>query len=390
MNITFNYIVSAIKFSDLTTIKTNDIRTNISAFARWVYKGHPAWPFWNKKIRNSFKQHIIDLYKNADSINSTEELLKQLYKISLKTIPDRHFSVSFANRKRVLAPEDRKTIRNKILSDLIPNEHIGHNLAKLDLKKLENLGIKIYIREDLSNIGKAWLFVGETNNDIGIIACTNLTTINPLTGTFSQEQFDKLTKMVKTVQKHHKKWKGIIIDLRDNTGGDSQFFEQIASIINGNKAFSISKKLWMRNTQENIYLLQKLNEHKKIIDIDKINKIKKTSKILCYQGAKTTIKKPYKQIRILTNKLVQSSSEGAIFQFGKCPTYKTVGENTGGCVIGFCPVSVTLPNGGIINIATRYSVRPIKCEEGIGIKPTIQCKNKDAFQVALKDITKKL
>ena len=69
MNITFNYIVSAIKFSDLTTIKTNDIRTNISAFARWVYKGHPAWPFWNKKIRNSFKQHIIDIYKNSDSIN---------------------------------------------------------------------------------------------------------------------------------------------------------------------------------------------------------------------------------------------------------------------------------------------------------------------------------
>ncbi len=391
-SITFNQIVSAVGFSDLTTIRTDDVKTNISAFARWVFKGHPAWPFWDKQIKDSFKKHIVELYKYANNISSSTQLLERLYEISLKTIPDRHFSVSFSNHKRALDKEQRKSIKHKILSDLEANESVGHNLAKLNLSELKKLGINIYMREDLSNVGKAWLFVGEINQKIGVIACTNLTTINPTTKLFSKDQFNKISKMVKTVKKYSKNWLGVIIDLRDNTGGDSQFFEQIAGIINGGAAAPISKRLWVRNTSENIWLLEELQKRYNVLDIKKLEKLRaqKKLKILWYEGKKITIKKPYKQIRILTNRLVQSSSEAVIFQLGKCPAYKTVGENTGGCTIGFCPIGVMLPNGGIINMATSYSVSPMICKEGIGISPDIPITKKDTFTVALNDIEQKL
>ena len=387
----FNSIVNAISFDELTCLKTDDIRTNISAFARWIYKGHPSWPFWNKKVREAFKKKIADLYAQADSIHTTEELLKKLYTLALQTIPDRHFSISF-NHKRVLSKEERLAIPHKILDDLVPNPKVGQNLAKQDLQTLKKLGMALYMREDLSNVGRAWLFVGEINPKIGIVACTNLTTYNPTTGKFSQEQYDKLTKMVNTIKEHYNHWEALIIDLRDNTGGDSRFFEKIASIVNGGTAQPISKRLWLRNTLENIQLMYEKPNISHQFNEKQLERLKhqKMAKILWASSETNPIKKKRKEIRILTNRLVQSSSEGAIFQLGKCPAYKTVGESTGGCIHGFNPVKIALPNNAIINIAILHSITPRFCPEGIGMPPDIPTPNKDAFEVALKDIQKKL
>lgn len=387
----FNSIVNAISFKDLTTLKTADIRMNISAFARWIYKGHPSWPFWNKNVRNCFKQQIVDLYVQADSVKSTDELLKKLYEIALQTIPDRHFSVSF-NHKRVLSTEERQCIKNKILSDLIINPQVGQNLAKKDVAALQKMGIRILMREDLSNIGKAWLFVGEINPKIGIVACTHLTTINPKTGKFSKEQSDKLAKMVKAVEENYPQWRALIIDLRDNHGGDSRFFQKIAEIVNDGRAQPIVKRLWIRNTPENIRLMYEKQKISQQFDEKRLLKLKgsEASRILWESMKPYLTKRGRKEIRVLINRSVQSSGEGALFQIGNVPTYKTVGENTGGCVHGWNPVQITLPNGGILNMATCHAVLPQKCPEGIGLKPDILTPKTDAFQVALKDIQNKL
>ena len=381
MKITFNHIINNISSDELIVLKTKDIHKNISAFARWIYKGHPGWPFWNKTVHDEFKKEIVTLYTKANSIKTTEELLKKLYTIALQTIPDRHFSISY-NQKRILNPDERKKIKNKIFDDLIPNPKVGQNLAKTDLETLEKMGIKLYMREDLSNIGVAWIFVGEIDPKIGIVACTQLTTQKPPTGEFSQEQFNKLTQMVDAVKKHYPTWDAIIVDLRDNSGGDSRFFNQITSLVNGGVAQPIFKKLWVRNTPENILLLK---EKQKITHQFCKEDFKKF-KILWFYKKALPIKPNRKHVRILINRLVESSGEGAVFQFGKCPTYKTVGENTGGCCTGFDPVSVSLPNGGIIKIATRYAIRPRNIQEGIGISPDVPTPNKDAFEVALKDL----
>ncbi|MCA9308527.1 hypothetical protein KC980_03370 [candidate division WWE3 bacterium] len=202
----------------------------------------------------------------------------------------------------------------------------------------------------------------------------------------------------------------IVIDLRDNEGGDSTMGIKIVETLAGQKVASPYSEVIRYNTPEALVMwintLQKFmltsNEQAKVILQKYLNKAEKDlNRALTQKHQQKVIKTKYEdsnipildptkifegRILILQNSKTMSAAENMIDHFEYLPNVLKIGTKTYGCVqsgnIGF----LILPKSKIaIQMATQFTTyKDNRISEGIGVEPDIALENGiDAYRYAL-------
>jgi C-terminal processing protease CtpA/Prc len=181
------------------------------------------------------------------------------------------------------------------------------------------------------------------------------------------QEIAALRRIVKAFQKHQKDWKNVIIDVRQNGGGDGFPIREIAETLYGNKV-PYCLETQKRNTPESEMRLLFPGVEEDYI-----------GPALPFNGQK-------KGLYVLMDREVASSAEAIVPMLKHYPDVKFIGENTCGCCQygGLQPIS--LPNGGQINIGSVYRSYEDGMVECVGHKPDINCTGRDAFQESIDQI----
>ena len=148
---TFKQIVDSISFDELVSLHTQDMRTNIAAFARWIYMAHVGWHSFSLKIKNNFKNKITKLYNQPPE----KELSKKLDEILITTIPDRHCSV-----RPGLTHSEEKNITDKVI-DRDPPTSVGQNIAFESETSLKRKKIKILFQKMVGHTSSLPIIIAE-------------------------------------------------------------------------------------------------------------------------------------------------------------------------------------------------------------------------------------
>ncbi len=204
----------------------------------------------------------------------------------------------------------------------------------------------------------------------------------------------------------------MIIDLRQNEGGDDTMGIQMASIFYGQDVPDQTDVIIKSQTPEtfalliNNYKIKKIRSEKRnktvpeyimkrlelaqLRYLDALNgKFNAEEYINGGEGNKYNSKKSFdKSIYVLVDRGCASSCEGTVDALMAHPKVITIGENTGGFIHFGNMGNLVLPNSKIvIQMATDFWKRKDgQYIEKIGISPIIKTNNKDALEVAIEKI----
>ena len=331
-----------------TMLSAQDVRHDVSVFARVLINVYCGWPYHNEILKRKILRALTGIYKNAHDMTILElfEQLKQVIKI----IPDNHINLCMVGYNDFARTGLRK-----------PRPNVGANVA----------GDKMYSIE--------------LEDDVGIIAVRTLHKWPVQEQQNFEKQWRKILPKAKT----------LIIDLRDNGGGGSKPTDDLADYILG-QGFPLERKEFVRNNPD-------ANAVKKIYsdeDIDKFN-IKSDKDPVVYADH---TKKPLPKfnakkagfagpIYVLINGRVMSSAERMCTALRNYPNAKFIGTNTrGGEVYGYNYAHLLLPHSNMkFNVGCVYRELFVENFELNGYKPDIKCKDgQDAFLVALAQCGKQI
>lgn len=330
-----------------TKLTAKQVRHEVSVFARVLINVYCGWPFHNEILKRQILKTLIDIYKNAHDMTSAE--LLELLRPAIEVMPDNHINLRM----------------------------VGYDMgARTTLRKLRpNVG---------KNIAGDKKFHIEQRGNIGVVAVPTLSGWTEEERKTFEQQWRKLLVKAKT----------LIIDLRDNGGGDSRPTNKLANYILGREDFPYSRKQYIRNNPD-ANAVKKLYEHSigNMFDIQS-----DSDPVILSDDTNTRIPKfnPVRAgfnglIYILTNSGVMSSGEIVCTLLHYHPHAKFIGTNTrGGEVYGFNYAHMLLPHTNMkFNVGCVYREMFIDDFELNGYEPDIKCPDGvDAFAVAMTDIEK--
>ena len=327
-----------------TKLTAEQVKHDISFFARVLVNVYSGWPFHDAKLKQNILEQLINIYNNATEI-TCEELLRKLAP-TLANIPDNHIMLLIPG----YAMGARTALRKK-------RTFIGHNIAG---------NKKFYV---------------ESYDDFTIIGI-------PTLADWSKEEMQDFEKQWRTILPGAKK---LVIDLRDNGGGNDTIVTKLANHILGH-AYPSAKRLYIRNNQDANTV--KNLEKKRFAEL--INSDSTLDPLLIKDFSNKALPKFDKKnagftgpLYILTNRWVSSSAEMFCTQIKNYPNVKFIGTNTNGCEIYGFVANTFLPHSRIkFRIGCAYRELFVDNFELNGYSPDINVPDgTDAFDVAMQQIT---
>lgn len=331
-----------------TKLTAKQVRHEVSVFARVLINVYCGWPFHKEILKRKILRILVNLYKNAHDMTSLE-LLEQL----------------------------------KPAVEIIPDNHI--NLRMIGYDKGVRTGLRKQRPDVGLNISGDKKFIVDIKNDIGIIG---IRTLSKWSGE-EQKSFEQQWRKILP------KSKALIIDIRNNGGGDSSPIEMLTCYILGHR-YPAARKEFIRNNPD-ANAVKKLYKNSAI---DKFNVDSVGDPVVFKDYSAEPLPKfnPEKAgftgpIYVLINGRVMSSGEILCTIMRHYPNVKFVGTNTrGGEVYGYNYAYILLPHSNItFNVGCVYREMFVKNFELNGYKPDIECKDgQDALDVALSEYINKL
>lgn len=327
-----------------TMLTAKQVRHEISVFARVLINVYCGWPFHDEILKRKILRILTDIYNDAYEMTSLE-LLEQL-RPCIEIIPDNHISLRMVGYDKGVRTGLRK-----------PRPNVG------------------------SNVAGAEKFIVELKNGIGIIGVRTLSKWSAE----EQESFEQLWRTILP------KAKTLIVDLRNNGGGDSTPTDILASHILGQE-YPTARREFIRNNPDanavkNLYKRPDIEKFKVDSIEDPVIFEDNTKKPLPkFNAEKAGFSGP---IYILINGGVMSSGEMFCTSIRNYPNAKFIGVNTrGGEVYGYNYAHLLLPHSNIkFNVGCVYRELFVKNFELNGYSPDIVCEDgTDAMDMALSKL----
>ena len=353
---------------------TDDTLINIAYFARIMATVHPGWGQAGFETE-SFKCAIEDLYQEQKKLPKEKRLkgrslLKEFLRITATTIQDNHLTIRTHDGRLPVEKGIKKALEDWQPTKLqYPDGQVGKNVA---------FGIGEEITQDdiialeyLDDAGQKPVLVAErmvAGQQTGIIAFPSCSV--HWGGKNQMQELAALRKILDAFQSHQKDWKNVIIDVRQNGGGDDFPIREVAETLYGNKV-PYCLRTDRRTTTE--------SEMRRLFPEESG----------CYIGPALPFKGEKKGLYILVDREVASSAEAIVPMLRHYPDVQFIGENTCGCCQYGALRPIRLPNGGSVNIGSVYRSYEDGMVECVGHKPDIDCWGRDAFQIALGQIAYK-
>lgn len=323
----------------------DNIRKDISVLARMLIKVYVGWPFLQKNKKSKILQILNSLY-SIDTKISAQNLYNGLIPI-LEIIQDGHFSFHFYGRHFCM---------NQYVA-----QNVGGNIA-----------------------GDEKIFTKLRDDGIAVLGLPKM-----YTGLYSDYKEDYrgnwVMKQLIDFQSDLKKSRALILDLRDNTGGELRLSGEVCNYLHPHKDNFIHKNYFRINPDAMKYNNFTYDKNVIIEDTD-IPDLKLVT--TNFQSDCITDTIDYKNaIYILTNRSTQSAAELLIHNLKRYSNVKIIGDNTGGALRYSRVRSTVCPHSHIAAFVGTMGIASIKQDfELFGFKPNIKCSGgQDAFNVALQD-----
>ncbi len=388
----FDYIVNQLTMDELIRFHlhesvSEDVKLNISAFARWMVNGHVGWIFFPEELKIAFRQQVVNLYRTADAISDMQELHRELFQIILKTIPDGHCYVAPPNNGMLLSLDEIKSIPQCI--NRIPETSVGINSAFYTSEREKHQLVDLFRGCVSNNVNKPITIM--QMKDIGILGVSSLSRDPSVWAEFQRVFYQNVQN-----------WKSIIIDLRGNRGGEAGPLSELLCFLGGikNGWLPSAQKSFIRNTPEAFFLQKQKGESFEdpiereayfseleilrrkmsrevsgciVVDNYNVQKYNNSSMPIC----------------ILTDRLTGSAAEAIVYQSKYLTHSVTIGENTCGMCQYGRTTKICLPSGYLLTLGTIYRIYETENVEGNGFLPDIVVQGKDAFVCAKERMLKK-
>lgn len=336
--------------SDLNEIISADsAHADIAMLARLLIQAYGGWPFYTKLLKRKILTKLLKIYDSVSGPIKISDLYEQL-KTIVPMMPDRHIMV---------AADKYPAVNRDSAID------VGDNLVKV------------------RGIDKPYLIAKQ--GSIGIIALSRF---------FESDNQEHLGQIQQQVLDIMSGTKAIIIDLRNNGGGDMRIASMLGKTLSGYDLIPRSKRMFARNTP----IARKLQQYMDMSAFKNISPKDKNDPVMIVDNSKFKMPKNRKwaysgDIYILVNNRSMSSSETVVAYMKYGPHTKLVGTHTAGCDQYVHYRFVKLNNSGInIRLPLVYKeMLHVKSQkfEMHGYKPDIECKpGTDAFDMALGQIKK--
>lgn len=361
----FDEIINSVSPDEMRNPPASDERgKNIAVFARFIAGAHPGWPSFPEEIRDKFRREIEDLYNREG--NGRENLLKEMEKVLIRSIPDNHAFVLNPDKSRALDDEESAAVGGKVI-DKAPTPATGVNSARtlagnpacktLFRSGTEDFPLAIFEKRDRSG------------NRIGIVSLTKC----PQPG---DEKYASET-LKKAFADNYGKWDAVVLDVRGNEGGNADVINFINEKLCGSPP-RYFRRQEMRTTPE-AEILQEQKYNRAFLDrLHAQNPEGYKSPEFAepdfspgqgYDG----------NIYVLTDRKTGSSAE-FVSALRRHPKVKYVGENTHGCGEYGDTATAALPNGGYLNMGIYKNELFAGIREGEGLAPTNRTPpGRDAF-----------
>jgi len=314
----------------------DEVKRDVSTYARVLINVYCGWPFHKDIVKRKVLKKLLDIYHNDQDMTALDLFDKM--KDVVAVIPDNHIWLGFNDIQARCS--FNRNYRN-----------VGKNLAKPNTLVTE-------LRPD----------------NTAVIA-------------FRKMYPDKwVGEQLLAFKDSLDKSSALIVDLRGNGGGSSQYSDELAKYLYGDNVRS-TKRTFVRNNPDAARFLPMVRP-----DGCWWDNIKGDSDPLGCNEKPTTkfnADKGYvKPIYILTDGHTGSSSEMFLLRMIHHPYVRVVGDNSAGMErfgnmgTGFLPVSNI-----IFSVGLNYRELEFDNFELHGYKPNILCKDgQDAFDVAIADL----
>ena len=181
---------------------------NIAVFARFIANAHPGWPSFPEEIRDRFRREIENLYNRNG--NGPENLLKEMEKTLIRSIPDNHAFILNPDKSRALDENESAAVDGKII-DKAPTPETGDNSA---YSLAETPACKTLFRSGTEDFPLAIFEKRDrSGNKIGIVSLTKC----PPPG---DEKYNS-EALKKVFADNYGKWNAVVLDVRGNEGGNA-------------------------------------------------------------------------------------------------------------------------------------------------------------------------
>lgn len=321
-------------------LTAKEVKQDTSILARLLIRAYVGWPVLNVFIKRKVLKQLIDIYNNA--CDTTSQEFFDSVKSVIGCIPDNHISISFNDVRATTSK--RKKYKN-----------VGPNISKN-----ADISFKM-LKKDIAVIGFNKMLRTDEFKD-AIASFINDTLPNSM---------------------------ALIVDLRQNSGGNSFYSDRFADYLCGTKIDSY-RKLYVRATPEAQKIQQQSYPNAFWAGLPESEDF-----ILCREGKNYSIDKSkayMKPIYLLTDSITGSSAEMFLLRMIHHPCVKVVGDNSAGMETFGNMGSTFLKNSQIkVFIGMNYRVLFKDNFELNGYKPDIKCEEgTDALDVALSNIDKNL
>ena len=319
-------------------LNKDEVKHDVSTYARILINVYCGWPFHKDIIKRKVLKKLLDIY-HSDQDMTALELFNRLKDV-VAAIPDNHIWLGFNDTQaRCSFKRDYK--------------NVGKNLAKPNTLVTE-------LRPD----------------NVAVIA-------------FRRMYPDKwVGEQLLTFKDSLDNSSALIVDLRGNGGGSSEYSDALAKYLYGDNVRS-TKRTFVRNNPDAARFLPMVRPNGCWWDNVKGD----SDPMACNEKPMTKFNadKGYaKPVYILTDGHTGSSSEMFLLRMIHHPYVRVVGDNSAGMErfgnmgTGFLPVSNI-----IFSVGLNYRELEIDNFELHGYKPDIMCKDgQDAFDVAMADLSK--
>ena len=394
----FEEIINSVSFSDLIKNYDKKRRSEIAenneknlsveeqkfylAYYARMASEHVGFENFSKENQEGFKTHIVGMYNRINKERKQGELLEEMGE-SAKFIEDRHFEIGIGKSEASRGGGEKR--------DRTVGKNFCYRTENERPEGYEKLGGASLITDNGENV-PVWEIGTLKNKGEDILVVSVFDMMHR--GNEYEDWKDFIEKFDEVYDKDREKWdKGrIILDVRGNRGGEDKPIDHVAKRTYGNLV-NTYKRCEVKDSPLGYHLYQQHGSVKNAkalgLEVPERKHFSGTNKAMFDEtGVYYTFneEKGYKgKIDILTCARVGSSAESAYTSFYHHKNVRYIGENTAG-MQQYTQGTFATPWGGEMRVGWGKLTYWDKEGENIevkGHKPDVECKGKDAFDMAL-------